>query len=112
MPAKHPQARPIAGNTQRFSVCGIFIKDVPPEVIVRSKATIEERVAAYRLIYSMVSEVESMAFHDGHYLAFGFASGSCRHTFCGQQQETRSGHGRQEVPLLAAFPAIHGGGGD
>lgn len=61
-----------------------FIKDLPSEVIVRDKATIKERVAAYQEVYRMVSEVESMAFYDGHYLAFGFAAGSCRHTFCGQ----------------------------
>jgi predicted metal-binding protein len=61
-----------------------FIKDIPSEVIVRDKATIKERVAAYQEVYRMVSEIESMAFYDGHYLAFGFAAGSCRHTFCGQ----------------------------
>jgi hypothetical protein len=27
-----------------------FIKEVPPEVIVRNKATIKERVAAYQLV--------------------------------------------------------------
>jgi predicted metal-binding protein len=61
-----------------------FIKDIPSEVIVRDKATIKERVAAYQEVYRMVSEIESMAFYDGHYLAFGFAAGSCRHTYCGQ----------------------------
>jgi predicted metal-binding protein len=34
----------------------------------------------------MVSEVESMAFYDGHYLAFGFGAGSCRHTYCGLEK--------------------------
>lgn len=61
-----------------------FIKDVPAEVIVRDKATIKERVAVYQEIYRMVSDIESMAFYDGHYLAFGFGAGSCRHTYCGQ----------------------------
>ncbi len=63
-----------------------FIKDVPSEVIVRDKATIKERVAAYQTVFGIVSEVESMAFYDGHYLAFGFAAGSCRHTYCGEHK--------------------------
>jgi predicted metal-binding protein len=67
-----------------------FIMDVPPEVIVRDKATIKERVAAYQQVFKMVSEIESMAFYDGHYLAFGFAAGSCRHTFCGQQESCQA----------------------
>lgn len=61
-----------------------FIKEVPAEVIVRDKATIKERVAVYQEIYRMVSDIESMAFYDGHYLAFGLGAGSCRHTYCGQ----------------------------
>ena len=64
-----------------------FTKEVPPEVIVRDKATIKERVAAYQQVYKIVNEIESMAFYDAHYLAFGFAAGSCRHTFCGQQEK-------------------------
>jgi len=67
-----------------------FTKDVPSEVIVRDKATIKERVAAYQSIFRIVNEVESMAFYDGHYLAFGFAAGSCRHTFCGEQKSCQA----------------------
>ena len=63
-----------------------FILEVPPAVIVRDKATIKERVAAYQHVYKIVNELESAAFYDGHYLAFGFAAGSCRHTYCGQQE--------------------------
>ena len=95
---------------QKYHWAVLFTMDVPPEVIVRDKATIKERVAAYQKIFKMVSEVESLAFYDGHYLAFGFGAGSCRHTFCGQQ-EILPGHGRQEMPLLPGLPALHGGGG-
>jgi predicted metal-binding protein len=69
---------------KKYEWAVFFIMDIPPEVIVRDKATIKERVAAYQQMYTVVSEVESAAFYDGHYLAFGFAAGSCRHTFCGQ----------------------------
>src|SRR4030042_2677170 len=65
----------------RFAI--LFIKEVPPEVIVRDKTTIKERVAAYQEVYKIVNDLESLAFHDGHSLAFGFGAGSCPHTFCG-----------------------------
>jgi len=45
-----------------------FTRDVPAEVIVRDKATIKERVAAYQEVFKIVSGIESMAFYDGHYL--------------------------------------------
>jgi len=64
-----------------------FVKEIPPEVVVRDKATIKERVAAYQEVYKIVNSVESAAFYDGHYLAFGFGAGSCRHTFCGLQED-------------------------
>jgi len=79
-----------------------FIKEVPSEVIIRDKATIKERVAAYQDIYKIVTDVESMAFYDGHYLAFGFGAGSCRHTFCGQQKNCQAMEGeRCRFPLLS-----------
>jgi predicted metal-binding protein len=79
-----------------------FIKDVPPEVIVRDKETIKERVAAYQQVYKIVTEVESAAFYDGHYLAFGLGAGSCRHTFCGKQEECRALKGGScRFPLLS-----------
>ncbi|OGV68742.1 MAG: hypothetical protein A3K19_11950 [Lentisphaerae bacterium RIFOXYB12_FULL_65_16] len=60
--------------------------DVPPEVIVRDKATIEPRVAAYQKVFKIVNQLESAAFYDGHYLAVGFAAGSCKSTFCFDQE--------------------------
>jgi predicted metal-binding protein len=76
-----------------------FIKDVPAEVIIRDKASIKERVEAYQQVYTMVSDIESAAFYDGHYLAFGFAAGSCRHTFCGQLPDCQAMKG-----LACRFP--------
>jgi predicted metal-binding protein len=89
-----------------------FITDVPPEVIVRNKATIKERVAAYQQIYGMVSDIESMAFHDGHYLAFGFAAGSCRHTFCGQQETCQAMEGKKCRFSLLSRPSMEAVGID
>ena len=89
-----------------------FIRDVPAEVIVRDKATIKERVAAYQEVFKIVSEIESMAFYDGHYLAFGFAAGSCRHTFCGQQENCQAMEGKRCRFSLLARPSMEAVGID
>ena len=90
----------------------VFTMDVPPEVIVRNKATIKERVEAYQKIYKMVSEVESLAFYDGHYLAFGFGAGSCRHTFCGQQENCQAMEGKRCRVSLISRPSMEAVGID
>ena len=77
-------------HLKKYEWAVFFIKDIAPEVIVRDKATIKDRVEAYQQMYTMVSEIESAAFYDGHYLAFGLASGSCRHTFCGQMPDCQA----------------------
>lgn len=87
---------------KKYEWAVFFTKDVPSEVIIRDKATIKERVAAYQETYKIVSEVESLAFYDGHYLAVGFGAGSCRHTFCGQQKNCQALEGeRCRFPLLS-----------
>ena len=72
---------------EKYQWAVFFVKEIPSEVVVRDKATIKERVAAYQDVYKIVNGVESAAFYDGHYLAFGFGAGSCRHTFCGLQED-------------------------
>ena len=89
-----------------------FTREVPPEVIVRDKATIKERVAAYQELYKMVSEIESSAFYDGHYLAFGFGAGSCRHTFCGLQKNCLALQGERCRFSLLARPSMEAVGID
>ena len=90
----------------------LFIKEVPPEVIVRDKATIKERVAVYQSVFKIVSELESLAFYDGHYLAFGFGAGSCRHTFCGQQENCQALEGKRCRFSLLARPSMEAVGFD
>jgi predicted metal-binding protein len=89
-----------------------FILEVPPEVIVRDKATIKERVAAYQQVFKIVSEIESLAFYDGHYLAFGFGAGSCRHTYCGQQENCQALEGKRCRFSLLARPSMEAVGID
>jgi predicted metal-binding protein len=97
---------------QHYEWAILFIKEVPPEVIVRDKATIKERVAAYQDMFKIVAELESQAFYDGHYLAFGFAAGSCRHTFCGQQDNCQALEGKRCRFSLLARPSMEAVGID
>jgi predicted metal-binding protein len=97
---------------QKYHWAVLFTLDVPPEVIVREKTTIKERVGAFQKIYKMVSEVESLAFYDGHYLAFGFGAGSCRHTFCGQQDSCLAMEGKRCRFSLIARPSMEAVGID
>lgn len=71
--------RAIAAQYELAVVVGL---DVEPAVLVRDRATILERVAAYKSVFSIVAAIESAAFYDGHYLSLGLAAGSCKSTFC------------------------------
>lgn len=97
---------------QKYRRAIFFIKDVPSEVIVRDKATIKERVEAYQNVFQIVAELESMAFYDGHYFAFGFAAGSCRHTFCGQQKSCQAMEGERCRFSLISRPSMEAVGID
>ena len=102
----------LRAHLRKYKWAIFFIKDVPPEVIVRDKATIKERVAAYQNVYEIVTEIESMAFYDGHYLAFGFGAGSCRHTFCGLEEDCEALKGQKCRFSLKARPSMEAVGID
>jgi len=89
-----------------------FTRDVPSEVIVRDRATIKERVQVFQDVFKIVSEVESMAFYDGNYLAFGFGAGSCRHTYCGKEKSCRAMEGERCRFSLIARPSMEAVGID
>jgi len=89
-----------------------FIVDVPSGIIVRDKATIKEREAAYQKIFHIVNDIESMAFYDGHYLSFGFAAGSCRHTFCSAQESCQALEGKRCRISLRSRPSMEAVGID
>lgn len=89
-----------------------FAMDIPSETIVRDKATIKERVAAYQNMFKIVSDIESTAFYDGHYLAFGFGAGSCRHTFCGLEEDCQALKGNRCRFSLRARPSMEAVGID
>lgn len=97
---------------KKYTSAVFFILEVPAEVIVRKKETIKERVDAYQHLYKIVTEVESMAFYDGHYLAFGFGAGSCRHTFCGLQKDCQAMKGDKCRFSLISRPSMEAVGID
>jgi predicted metal-binding protein len=89
-----------------------FAVDVEPRVIVRDKATIVERIAAYQTVYDIVNGLESRAFYDGHYLAFGLGAGSCRHTFCSQAKDCAAVKGERCRFPLKSRPSLEAVGID
>jgi predicted metal-binding protein len=89
-----------------------FVKDVPAEVIVREEGNIPELVAAYQKIFEIVSKIESMAFYDGHYMALGLSAGSCRHVFCGAQENCRALEGEICRFYFKARPSMEAVGCD
>ena len=97
---------------KKYKWAVLFIQDIPSEVIVRDKATIKERVKAYQDIFKIVNKIESMAFYDGNYLAFGFAAGSCRHTYCWQDKTCRALEGERCKFSLRARPSMEAVGID
>jgi len=97
---------------EKYSWAIFFSIDVPSEVIIRDKATIKERVAVFQQVYKIVSDIESAAFYDGHYLAFGFAAGSCRHTFCGLEENCLALEGKRCRFSLRARPSMEAVGMD
>ena len=91
----------------------VFVSlDVPPDVIVRNKATIEERVGAYQKVFDIVAAIESRAFYDGHYLAFGLAAGSCRHTYCSLAKDCAALNGERCRFPLKSRPSMEAVGID
>ncbi|MCZ7663758.1 MAG: DUF2284 domain-containing protein [Thermoleophilia bacterium] len=96
----------------RYQWSLFFSVDVAPPVIVKNRDTIVERVEAYQQVYTIVSQIESMAFYDGHYLAFGLSAGSCRHTFCGQQKDCVAMEGKKCRFALKSRPSLEAVGVD
>jgi predicted metal-binding protein len=71
--------------------------------MVRDKDKTEQRVSEARNLYKIVSKIESMAFYDGRYLAFGLGAGSCLNVFCSEEKtcEALNDHKRCRYPLKA-----------
>ncbi len=97
---------------EKYRWAVFFVQEIPSKIIVRDKATIKERVAVYQDVYKVVTEIESMAFYDGYYLAFGFGAGSCRHTFCGLAEDCAALKGEKCRFPLRSRPSMEAVGID
>ena len=86
--------------------CAIFFtRNLPTELLLKD-ATDKDRIAAFQSIYQIVKSIESMAFYDGHYLAFGLGAGGCRRTFCGQHETCSALEGKSCRFSLLARPSM------
>ncbi|MEW5785121.1 MAG: DUF2284 domain-containing protein [Bacillota bacterium] len=99
-------------HLKKYSYAVFFTRDVAPEVIIRDKETIRERVADYQAVFSIVNKLESAAFYDGYYFALGFAAGSCRHTYCGRQEDCLALKGEKCRFSLRSRPSMEAVGID
>jgi len=99
-------------NLKNYNRAVVFTVDVEPEVIVRAKATIKERIAAYMKVFKIVSAIENMAYYDGHYFAFGFGAGSCRHSYCSREETCAAMEGKKCRFNLFARPSMEAVGID
>ncbi len=81
-PPYAPSTERMRAIAAKYEVAVVVRLDVSPEIIVRNRDTIVERVDAYKTVLSIVNAVESAAFYDGHYLSVGLAAGSCKSLFC------------------------------
>lgn len=99
-------------HLKKYRRAVLFGLDVPPDVIIRNKATIKERIASYMKIFKIVSSIESNAFYDGHYLAFGFGAGSCRHSYCSREENCAALAGEKCRFALYSRPSMEAVGID
>jgi len=88
-----------------------FTRDIPPEVLARGSED-KERIAAFQSIYKIVKGIESKAFYDGHYLAFGLGAGSCKRNFCGKEEYCQALRGGSCRFALLARPSMEAVGID
>ena len=100
-PPHAPKPSEMKEYLKEFEWAIFFIRNVPTELLLRDRSD-KERRDAFRSIYNIVSEIESMAFYDGHYLAFGLGAGGCRRTFCDPHESCQALEGEGcRFPVLA-----------
>jgi predicted metal-binding protein len=65
---------------------GIEIAESVSKEQVKQDQILNELLNRFEKLYEIVGKIESMAFHDGHHLAAGFAAGSCNAALCKFQE--------------------------
>ena len=88
-----------------------FTREFPTELLLKDR-TDKDRLAAFQSIYKIIKSIESMAFYEGHYLAFGLGAGSCRGSLCGQHKNCSVLEGKNCRFGLLARPSMEAVGVD
>ena len=73
----------------------------PIEDYADRKQSIEKSADHHRSIAKIVGKIETLAQHDGHYFAMGFASGSCKKLYCPDKPCQAISAGECRFPLIA-----------
>jgi predicted metal-binding protein len=102
----------LRGHLQKYRWAIFFALKVPSAVIVRNKATNKERIQTFLKVHKIVGAIETQAFYDGYYLAFGFAAGSCKHTLCSREEGCPALEGKSCRHFLLARPSMEAVGID
>ena len=66
----------------RYEHAILFRMRVPPRILERIPTKLGKPTKVRPVLNEIVSRIEFEAFYDGHYLALGLASGSCRLLYC------------------------------
>lgn len=104
-PPHSPKPSEFREYLQGYDSAIFFVRDVPTELLLRDRAD-KERRAAFRSIYEIASQIESLAFYKGHYLSFGLGAGSCRTIFCGPDKACQVLDGEACKFALMARPSM------
>lgn len=108
-PPHAPKPVEVREQLKQYQRAILFIRRIPTEVMLRER-THPERRAAFRSIYEIVSNLESTAFFDGHYLATGFGAGSCKSALCGTEKTCQVLEGEACRFPVKARPSMEGVG--
>jgi predicted metal-binding protein len=95
----------LISHLKNYQWAVFFTRTVSTDLLLR-KADDKDRIDAFQSIYKIVKSIESMAFYDGHYLAFGLGAGGCRRTFCGQHETCAALEGKSCRFALLARPSM------
>ncbi|MBI2849130.1 MAG: DUF2284 domain-containing protein [Chloroflexi bacterium] len=97
----------------RYSYAIFCTIQVPPESFVGPHVYKERSyIPSNRKINKVVTEVESLAFYDGYYLAMGFSSGPCKPIFCPDLECAALVPGKECRARLRARGSMEGAGMD
>jgi predicted metal-binding protein len=94
----------------KFKHAVFFIKEFPSSALLMDN--LKGLIIAYKEIYKIVNEIESLAFYNGYYLAFGLGAGTCRYILCGKAEGCAALKGETCRSAIKARPSMEAVGID